>query len=187
MILASKTHEMFRFPSPMSKILDGVAWLAASHGSTVDMCVHAHAHVHAHVVHVVVVIIIRIWVATIGLRYGFRQESRLLSGSPSDLRYSTHYTRYEIHTLSSTRLGPAGHAHAHAHAHAYVHAHMHVHVRVHVSKKYGMVRPRGVLEDREREALGRGLECDGCRKWATVGEMRPRSETPRKPAVCNLF
>jgi hypothetical protein len=32
------------------------------------------------------VIIIRIWVATIGLSYGFRQESRLQSGSPSDLR-----------------------------------------------------------------------------------------------------
>ena len=44
---------------------------------------------------------------------------------------STYYTRYEIHTLSSTRLGPAGH----------------------VSQKYyGMVRPRGA-EEGEREEL----------------------------------
>ena len=28
--------ETFRVPSPMSKILDGVAWLAASHGSTLE-------------------------------------------------------------------------------------------------------------------------------------------------------
>jgi hypothetical protein len=66
-------YETFRVPSPKSKILDGVAWLAASHGSTLED-------------EVVVVIIIRIWVATIGLSYGFRQESRLQSGSPSDLR-----------------------------------------------------------------------------------------------------
>ena len=29
-------HETFRVPSPMSKILDGVAWLAASLGSTLE-------------------------------------------------------------------------------------------------------------------------------------------------------
>ena len=29
-------RETFRVPSPMSKILDGVAWLAASHGSTLE-------------------------------------------------------------------------------------------------------------------------------------------------------
>ena len=56
----------------MSKILDGVAWLAASHGSKLE--------------DVVIIRIIRIWVATIGLSYGFSQESRLRSGCPSDLR-----------------------------------------------------------------------------------------------------
>jgi hypothetical protein len=38
------------------------------------------------------------------------------------------------------------------------------------SEVYGMG-GHGVLEEREREALGRGLECDGCRKRATVGEV----------------
>ena len=75
----------------MSKILDGVAWLAASHGSTLEDVV----------IKVVIIIIINMGCHD-------RTELWVSSGVQIAIWISIRSPLYttRIHTLSSTRLGP---------------------------------------------------------------------------------